>query len=107
MLENKIVFELEMLENMPLFSKNAGKLDSGNSGNPVTSDPCQYFLFSTQVKNVQVWILLYTCASTRGVVLDVVHSMTSNTLIHSLRKFISRRDAPALIISCTRVDYIG
>ena len=34
MLENNIVFELEMLENMPLFSKNAGKLDSGNSGNP-------------------------------------------------------------------------
>ena len=39
------------------------------------------------------------CASTRGVVLDVVDSMTSNTLIHNLRKFISRRGAPALIIS--------
>ena len=56
-------------------------------------------IFNPGEKMFKVWILLYTCASTRGVVLDVVDSMTSNTLIHSLRKFISRRGAPALIIS--------
>ena len=36
-------------------------------------------------------IVIYTCASTRGVMLDVVPDGSAETFINSLKKFISRR----------------
>ena len=48
---------------------------------------------------LKVWVVLYTCASTRGIVLDVVDNMSSNAFLNSLRKFIARRDAPSLFVS--------
>ena len=47
----------------------------------------------------KVWVVLYTCASTRGIVLDVVDNMSSNAFLNSLRKFIARRGAPSLFVS--------
>ena len=40
---------------------------------------------------------IYTCASTRGVILDVVPDGSAETFINSLKKFISRRGCPAKI----------
>ena len=45
------------------------------------------------------YIVIYTCASTRGVVLDVVPDGTAETFIYNLRKFISRRGCPKVILS--------
>ena len=45
------------------------------------------------------WIFLYTCASTRGLYLDLVPDASSQSCIRALRRFISNRDAPKLIIS--------
>ena len=47
----------------------------------------------------KVSVVLYTCAASRGLILDVVSSATSKAFIHSLRRFIARRGCPSLIIS--------
>ena len=44
-------------------------------------------------------VVLYTCFSTRAVILDVVHSADANTFVNSLRRFISRRGCPAVMVS--------
>ena len=45
------------------------------------------------------YIVIYTCASTRGVILNVVLDGSAETFINSLKKFISRRCCPAKISS--------
>ena len=45
------------------------------------------------------YIVIYTCASTRGVILDVFPDGTAETYIYSLRKFISRRGCPQVNLS--------
>ena len=42
---------------------------------------------------------LYTCASSRGIVLDLVPSLDSVSFIRSFRRFISRRGCPSNVIS--------
>ena len=41
------------------------------------------------------YVVLYTCATTRGVVLDLV----PDTFVNSLKKFTSRRGCPRIILS--------
>ena len=50
-------------------------------------------------KSFKAYVLLYTCLSTRAIILDVVHSANAKTLVQSLRRFISRRGCPAIIVS--------
>ena len=45
------------------------------------------------------YIVLYTCAAMRGVVLEVVRDTSSATFLDSFRRFISRRGCPSVIIS--------
>ncbi|VDL67572.1 unnamed protein product [Nippostrongylus brasiliensis] len=45
------------------------------------------------------WILLWTCLSCRAIVVDVIKNMSSNTFLHSLRRFIATNGCPKLIIS--------
>ena len=45
------------------------------------------------------FVVLYTCASTRGIILDLVADGYSKMFINSLRNFIARRGCPELIIS--------
>ena len=45
------------------------------------------------------YIVIYTCASTRGVILDVVTDGSSETFINTLKKFISTRGCPPKILS--------
>ena len=40
------------------------------------------------------WICLYTCASSRAVILDILESMDTNTFILSFRRFVARRGLP-------------
>ena len=52
-----------------------------------------------QEKLHKVHIVLYTCASARGVVLDVVDSPEAHTFVNSFKRFIARRGAPSLMVS--------
>ena len=45
------------------------------------------------------YIAIYTCASTRGVIQDVIPDGSAETFIKSLKKLISRRGCPAKILS--------
>ena len=43
-------------------------------------------------------VVLYTCAATCGVVLDLVTDASTKTFVNSLKKFISRRGCPRIIL---------
>ena len=45
------------------------------------------------------YIVLYTCAASRGVILEMVRDASSVTFIDSLRRFIARRGCPQVILS--------
>ena len=53
------------------------------------------------------YIVIYTCASTRGVILDVVPDGTAETFVNSLKKFISRRGCPQVILSDNGSPFIA
>ena len=55
----------------------------------------------------KAWVVLYTCAASRGIVLDLVNSLDSKTFVSSLRKFISRRGCPDHIISDNGTNFIS
>ena len=44
-------------------------------------------------------VVLYTCTSTRGVVLNLVPDTSSKEFIDSLKRFIARRGCPVEILS--------
>ncbi|TKJ32231.1 MAG: hypothetical protein CEE38_23540 [Planctomycetes bacterium B3_Pla] len=48
---------------------------------------------------VKAWIVLYTCCVTRGVYLDLVKSMDTETFIQTMRRFTSHRGTPNVIVS--------
>ena len=50
-------------------------------------------------KTYKAWVTLYTCASSRAIMLDLVPNMTSQTFIKSIRRFICRRGCPSNAIS--------
>ena len=52
-------------------------------------------------------VVLYTCISTRAVILDVVHSADSKCLVNSFRRFISRRGCPAIMVSDNGSSFIA
>ena len=47
----------------------------------------------------KVWVTLYTCAGTRGVILDVVPHIDSTSSIKGFRRFVSKRGCPSVMIS--------
>ena len=47
----------------------------------------------------KVWVVLYTCAVTRAVHLDVVPDSSASAFLRSLKRFIGRRGVPSLMIS--------
>ncbi|KAK6733631.1 hypothetical protein RB195_017405 [Necator americanus] len=44
------------------------------------------------------WILLITCLNCRAIVVDVIRSLSSNTFLHCLRRFIATNGCPKRII---------
>ena len=47
----------------------------------------------------KVYVTLFTCALSRGVILDVVLRVGASSFIRSIKRFISRRGCPTYIIS--------
>ena len=45
------------------------------------------------------YIVIYTCAATRGILIDLVEDGSSSNFINSMRRFIGRRGCPAKFIS--------
>ena len=55
----------------------------------------------------KAYVVLYTCASTRAVHLDLVPDLSSSMFLNSFRRFTSRRGYPQLIISDNAKCFIG
>ena len=47
----------------------------------------------------KIWVLLFTCAVVRAVHLEVVFDLSTQSFLNALRRFVSRRGVPSLIIS--------
>ena len=55
----------------------------------------------------KAWIFLYTCATTRGIYLDLVPDCSSSTCIRGLKRFISNRGTPKLIVSDNGSQFVS
>ena len=55
----------------------------------------------------KVWVTLYTCGGTRGVILDIMHHINSTPLIKSFRQFVSRRGCPSVLISGNGRNFVS
>ena len=55
----------------------------------------------------KVHVVLYTCASSRAVHLDIVPDISSEAFVRSLKRFVSRRGIPKLFISDNAKCFIG
>ena len=56
-------------------------------------------VFSNNGDMKKVYVSLYTCASTRAIILDVVHNAKADTFVYSFSRFIARRGCPSLVVS--------
>lgn len=56
-------------------------------------------IYSKDSKMYKAYIVLYTCASSRAVHLDLAVDATSETFIRSFKRFMSRRGIPGTMIS--------
>ncbi|XP_062713760.1 uncharacterized protein LOC134290608 [Aedes albopictus] len=56
---------------------------------------------------VKRWIGLFTCLTVRAVHLEVVHSLSKESCVMAVRRFISRRGAPAEIFSDNGTNFVG
>ena len=50
-------------------------------------------------KLYKAYVVIYTCAAMRVVILDVIHNANASTFISCLKRFISRRGCPSTVIS--------
>ncbi|XP_053691312.1 uncharacterized protein LOC128739837 [Sabethes cyaneus] len=57
--------------------------------------------------NVKRWIALFTCLTIRAVHLEVVHSLSKESCVMAIRRFVSRRGAPAEIFSDNGTNFHG
>jgi hypothetical protein len=55
----------------------------------------------------KVYICLFTCASTRAIHLEIVPNMTTESFILALRRFMSRKSTPSVIMSDNALTYIA
>ena len=62
---------------------------------------------SDNEKLYKAYIVLYTCASTRAIILEVVNSCNTKNFIQSLRRFMARRGCPSLIISDNGASFVA
>ena len=58
-------------------------------------------------KMYKVFVIIYTCAATRAVILDLVHSGSAKSFLQSFRRFIARRGCPALMISDNGAPFVA
>ena len=55
----------------------------------------------------KAWVTLYTCASTRNIILDLIPSLSANSLKNSLKRFISRGGCPDNVISDNSSNFVA
>ena len=55
----------------------------------------------------KVWVTLYTCASTRVILLDLVPQPNSTLFINSFRRMIAKRGCPNNVISDNAKNFIS
>ena len=58
-------------------------------------------------KMYKAYVVLYTCAATRAVILEVVNSTNTKNFLQCFRRFISRRGCPALILSDNGSSFVS
>ncbi|XP_055605770.1 uncharacterized protein LOC129753945 [Uranotaenia lowii] len=77
---------------------------------PFTHTGIDYF-GPLQVKQrrslVKRWVALFTCLTIRAVHVEVVHSLTTNSCILAIRRFIARRGPPSTIYSDQGTNFKG
>lgn len=56
---------------------------------------------------VKAWICLFTCAVYRAVHLELLSSLSSETFLQGLRRFVARRGRPAIIYSDNGSIFVG
>ncbi|XP_058827890.1 uncharacterized protein LOC131687819 [Topomyia yanbarensis] len=57
--------------------------------------------------NVKRWIGLFTCLTIRAVHMEVIHSLSTESCVMAVRRFVSRRGAPAEIFSDNGTNFQG
>ena len=55
----------------------------------------------------KAFIILYTCASTRNIYLDIVSDPSSKVLIRNVQRFICRRGCPNMITTDSGSNFIA
>ena len=55
----------------------------------------------------KAYIVLYTCAATRAVILEVVSSLNTINFVQSLRRFKARRGCPKLMVSDNGTSFVS
>ena len=88
-----------------------------NSNVPFTATGVDYFgpMFARNVFEEddseldlhKTFVSLYTCATTRGIVLDLVKDASASTFVESLKRFIARRGCPQLMLSDNGKNFIS
>ena len=58
-------------------------------------------------KEVKKYGALYNCLSSRAIDIEVVHSLSTDSLILSLRRFIGQRGIVGMIRSDNGADFVG
>ncbi|XP_051159838.1 uncharacterized protein LOC127280693 [Leptopilina boulardi] len=53
------------------------------------------------------WGALFTCLSTRGIHLEIVHSLSADSAIMALRRMMSRRGQPSVIFTDNGTNFVG
>lgn len=64
-------------------------------------------VFPNRNRLYKAWVALYTCASSRAILLDLVPDIGSTSFIRSFRRMIARRGCPSNVISDNGSNFIS
>ncbi|UYV65535.1 hypothetical protein LAZ67_3004615 [Cordylochernes scorpioides] len=57
--------------------------------------------------NKKYWIAIFTCATYRAIHLELCTSLTTETFIGAMRRFVARRGRPSTIYSDNGLNFVG
>ena len=56
-------------------------------------------VYDVKVILYKAWVVIYTCASTRVIILDVVHNYHFSTFINCFKRFMAKRRCASTVVS--------